>query len=311
MKKERRESYILKLRIDINIRMNSRNVNIHQSHRLPSLPSIAERSFKSKEIFNNLNLVFNGSLSYKDLVARPARKRKRVLKKLREERNFPSFIQSEEYKLGKIRINSVVKLEEVNKEQYILNLLQDKPADEDKLYLTRNMLSDRDVIFACRNHRRQFGFSSQELTLEEIKDLMSPASLRYDSTIERSESETHSYIKSNISRILHNYTYKYSPKTQSYKILRSMNDPVVSQSQASSPQRSYLSSQSKFLSQTKSLQSLGPSKPLKYPKRPKRLPSLNIIQEIRSQHEEVSAIKSRMNHLMIMKDTFKDKILIS
>lgn len=289
--------------------MSSNDVNIDQSHRLPSLPSIAERSFKSKEFFNNLSLVFNGSLSYKDLVPRPARKRKRVLKKKRrEERNAPSFTQSEEYKLGKIRINSIAKLGEVNREQYILNLLQDKPAEEDKLYLTRNMLLDKDVIFACRNHRRQFGSGSQELTLEDIKGLMSPASLRYHSNKYIPESDTHSYITSNISRMLHNYTYKYSPKTQSYKILRSMNDPVqplVSQSEASSPKRS------KFQSQTKSLQSLGPSKPLKSPKRPKHLPSLNIIQEIKTQHDELSAIKSRMNHLMIMKDTFKDKILIN
>lgn len=295
--------------------MNSNDVNIDQSHKLPSLPSIAERSFKSKEFFSNLSLVFNGSLSYKDLVTKPVRKRKRVLrKKRREERNAPSFTQSEEYKLGKIRINSLVKLGEIDREHYILNLLQDKPIEQDKLYLTRNMMLDKDVIFACRNHRRQFGSGSQELTLEDVKDLMSPASLRYHSNKDKPESDTHSYIQSNISRILHNYTYKYAPKTQSYKILRSMNDPVellVSHSQASSPKQSYPSSQTKILSQSNSVQSLGPSKPLKSPKRPKYVPSLNIIQEIRTQHDELSAIKSRMNHLMIMKDTFKDKILIN
>jgi hypothetical protein len=310
MKKEREcRSYILKIRNYINIRMNSNDVNIDQSHKLPSLPSIAERSFKSKEIFNNLSLVFNGSLSYKDLLNKPVRKPKRVFrKKRRKERNTPSFIESEEYKLGKIRINSLAKLAEIGREQYIRNLLQDKATEEDKLYLTRSMLLDKDFIFACRNHRRQFGLGSEELKLEDVRGLMSPASLRFQSNREKSEFDHHSYIKSNISRILHNYTYKYAPKTQSYKILRSMNDPVelfTSQSSASSP------SQSKFQSQSKSLQSPGPSKPLKSTKRPKYVPSLNIIQEIKTQHEEVKAIKSRMSHLMIMKDTLKDKILIN
>lgn len=295
------------------------DVNISHLNKLPSLKTIAEKTYKAKHMFRNLNSVSNGSISYKDLIPKSETNINRILKKRKQKvkGHHTYFTQTEEYKVGKVRINNIAKAGACDREQFITNLIYDKPDEQtkqDKLYLTRKLLSERDVRYAYQTLRRDFGFSNSDLSVEDVKEFMSPASFNSDdSKKEKVNFETHSFIQSSISKKLHNYTYNNSPKRQTLKILRSLSDSDSSFKPHSFSQFSSLKNSS-----DKTLKSRVPSKkphsklsssskkPRIHSKSAKFIGSLNIIQEIEAKREEVKPYKDRMHHLMIMKNTFKD-----